>query len=263
MLFKDINQQANEILEDTSKNGEVLIEKKKGKFDALKSAASNTLKTGSNATKNLVDAGFDALMKDGKNSSEERKKFDKANKDKNLKSYLKLHGKSALDAIAGNEGKDNKPKSDEQTSIDGKSDEEREGEKSEKQDEKITLTSKDQVRLEKNIFSQDDKTKRTIFKSLLASYNDLGNSPSLPKDKKVKTESFDYLSIDRKLLSDQELIKILDYIYGAQRRNKENVKESTPPTRTCLAFPAKRAFIPYSSALNPEVYPVVIVVLNP
>lgn len=232
MLFKDINQQANEILEgslSTLDNKEKVIlknknkkkeqkSKKRGKFDTLKAIGADVADTLGKAG----NAAFDATMNDGKKSSKESKKIKDAVA--NGASRWDIEKNSALDAIAGKpRNQKSNIKDQENSETDNKDQENTPAPTKYEKGDNVTLTTKDQVRLEKNIFSQDDKKKRTIFKSLVQLYNDLTDKKP---NKKVKTEAFDFLSIDRKLLSDQELIRILDYIYSAQRRNKEKVKES-------------------------------------
>lgn len=214
MLFKDINQQANEIFE--SKRIQALSEK--SKFDNFKSSVTNDAKKVGNFAKDLFDDGFDDIMKDGKKSSDEREKIKNAKA--SGRSRWDIEKNSFLYGVPG-EKRDTKDKKNDKIIPDPKvAPEKEEDKKAKSTSHSITLTSKDQVRLEKNIFNQDIKTKRIIYKSLLNLYNELDNKG------KIKTEAFDYLSMERKLLSDQELIKILDYINNARRRIKEKLKES-------------------------------------
>ena len=82
-------------------------------------------------------------------------------------------------------------------------------------DKKIPkLNTKQQTSLEKTIFNQTDTKKRSILDFLKVLYKSMGD---------VK-EAYDIIKSERKLLTDDEILKLMDLVYTIYRKN--SIKES-------------------------------------
>jgi hypothetical protein len=222
MIFRDINKQSNELEEGSFSSLERSTNRIQKKSSAPVKKKRDLSKKFAAGMKSFKDAAFDFAVKDGKSSSDEEEKIQDFLKKNPGVNREDIKSDTIQNAIRSNKNQKYKNTiNDKSKKIDNKTNNKENPGLNKKETElrhnkNLTLDTKQQVRLEKNIFNKDIKTKKTIYKSLLNLYNDLNSKKGL------KTESSNIFSLDDKNLTDVELSKILTYINNAYKRNKKS-----------------------------------------